>query len=399
MNFNKVTLKLEWPSLISRKDRYNFPKIETRLYRKKLISAQKELEQSGQLILGKGVKQFESDFSHWLGNGTLPSQVIGVASGTDAIELALRSLYIKAGDLVALPSHTAFATVSAVLRLGARPLFLDTKKDRPILSNKSLQENLSNTTKIRAVIAVHLYGEACNLNEILATCSQYQIPLIEDCAQACGTKFMGQAVGTFGHRAAFSFYPTKNLAAIGDAGALVVKGDEKELIYSRRLRAYGWDESREAVQDGVNSRLDEIQALYLRHKLCDLDMHILSRRKVAKCYESFLKPLIGKTSLIGLPDNGDLSDHSFHLYVIRVLPEARNRIIDYCLDKAIPVSVHYSKPCHQNRLLSQSKVKLPNTEKFVQEIISLPLHPYMNYSDVERVCLVLKEACLKYNNV
>ena len=187
------------------------------------------------------------------------------------MELALRGINISTGDHVAIPSHTAYATAASILRIGAKPIFVDIDQSNFTISPTSLKKILEKDLKIKAVIAVHFYGGACEIKKISEICNNFNIPLIEDCAQACGTKFLNKTVGTFGHLATFSFYPTKNLSALGDGGALLINKSKFDLNIFRRLRTYGWDSNRDAIQFGVNSRLDEVQAFLLSFKLKDLE--------------------------------------------------------------------------------------------------------------------------------
>ena len=394
-----------WRSILSRNN-FNFPQIEARRYRSALHRAQRAVERSGQMILGPGVAGFEADLAAWMGQGLVAQQVIGVANGTDALELALHACGVSAGDLVALPSHTAYATAAAVLRRGALPLFVDISTDRPVMDASALRARLMKPPigrPVKAVIAVHLYGEACDLEALLRVCREHGVPLIEDCAQACGTEYRGQQVGTFGDFACFSFYPTKNLAAFGDGGALVTRAQGECLEQIRRMRFYGWDQNREAVQWGVNSRLDELQALLLSAKLQHLKQHIAQRRRVAGWYWHGLSPLLGQTALRRLPGDGQAWRHSYHLYVVEVEPESRPKILEHCLNQGIPVGVHYPKACHQQAFLREradnsanadgqsERDTLLNTEGLVERILTLPLHPYLSRKAVERVLRVLRQ--------
>jgi dTDP-3-amino-2,3,6-trideoxy-4-keto-D-glucose/dTDP-3-amino-3,4,6-trideoxy-alpha-D-glucose/dTDP-2,6-dideoxy-D-kanosamine transaminase len=399
-----------WHPMSSRNP-FNFPQIEARRYRGALLRAQQAIERSGQAVLGPGVAGFEADLASWMGRGLRAEQVIGVANGTDAIELALHACGVRAGDPVAMPSHTAYATAAAVLRLGAVPLFVDIAASRPVIDASALRIRLAQPPSglsVKAVIAVHLYGEACDLQELLKVCREHGVPLIEDCAQACGSQYRGERVGTWGDYACFSFYPTKNLAACGDGGALVTRAEGESLEQIRRLRFYGWDRSREAVQWGVNSRLDEIQALLLQAKLQHLAQRINQRRRVAEWYRQGLSPLLSNTALRKLPADGPDWRHSYHLYVIEVDPECRPALLEYCLSKGIPAGVHYPKACHQQAFLQNlatwtnrkecvaSREALPNTERLVSQILTLPLHPYLGRNAVERVLRVVRQG-LKNN--
>lgn len=376
---------------LSREERYNFPLSDAKYYQRFLSYAQAQIINSGQIILGNGVNTFEKNFSKWIQNNLNQEQMLGVASGTDALEIAMRSINISSGDYVAIPSHTAYATAASVLRIGANPVFIDINDYNFTICPDSLKNTLNKHPNIKAVIAVHLYGGSCKIDKIHEICNELQIPLIEDCAQACGTKYLNQSVGTFGNLSTFSFYPTKNLAALGDGGALLINKIDSNILDLRSLRIYGWNSQREATRFGVNSRLDELQAILLTEKLKDLEIRIFQRREIAKLYQKLLKPLIGISDLISLPENQDNETHSYHLYVIRVNHKKRNFIKEHCIKNNIPVSIHYPKAIHQNLFFSDIKSYLPNTEKIVKEILTLPLSPYMQFSDVHKVVETLRE--------
>ncbi len=375
-------------------DPFNFPQQDLLRYAQLVGDAVERIAQSGQLILGDGVRQFEAAFATWLGAGTRAQQVIGVANGTDALELALRAAGVAAGDRVLLPSHTAYATAAAVLRLEARPVFVDLEPGRSVLSAAHLDQLLCSADRasgqgpFRAAIAVHLYGEACNLEELLAVCDRHGIALIEDCAQACGTLYRQRAVGTWGHFAAFSFYPTKNLAAFGDGGALVVNRPEA-IEPARRSRFYGWDDQRRAVQFGVNSRLDELQAWVLLGKLAHLPEQIAQRRQVAAWYGELLAQLP-----LTLPGDGADWRHSYHLHVVRLEPADRERLLVEGKRRGLPLALHYALGCHQHPYVMErfgTQPALPETERRLAEILTLPLHPYLEWASVESVALTLRQ--------
>ena len=324
---------------MSLQDRINFPQKDTKFYHDLIDDALQSIINTGQLILGPGVKKFESDFAKWLSHDIEAVHCIGVGNGTDALELALRAAGIQAGDHVALPSHTAYATVAAVLRVAAIPIFIDVQSDRPVISAETLAHTLSICKSIKAVIAVHLYGEVCDLESIQALCYQNHLTLIEDCAQATGSLYRNHRVGTFGDFAAFSFYPTKNLGAMGDGGMLVVNPriNQNQLEIARQMRFYGWNDNREAVSFGVNSRLDEFQALLLCGKLHNLDLQIERRRELAALYYSELEPYLGN-QIIDLPSDQDSWNHSYHLYVIQLQPNLRNKLMQASKQAEIPLS-------------------------------------------------------------
>jgi len=315
---------------------------------------------------------------------------LGVANGTEALELALRGAGIQPGAHVLVPSHTAYATVAAVLRLRAIPRFVDITAAGSTLCLERTQEILESNPHVAAVVAVHLYGEACDLSRLLPLCRQHGVALIEDCAQATGTTYQNQRVGTWGDFAAFSFYPTKNLGAIGDGGLLVInaKASDVAIVNARRMRIYGWDDQREAVQFGVNSRLDELQAWILSGKLVGLDAQILARRRLAGFYCKQLSDLAAQGKL-SLPTDGDLWCHSYHLFVIQVDPQCRMELLRQADSAGIPLAIHYAKACHQHPYIVSQFTEgydLPHTEMRVRRVLSLPINPYLTEDDVTLVC-------------
>lgn len=368
-------------------DPFNFTQQELHRDGQFLLDGLENMRRSGVAILGEGVRRFEQSFGQWLAaDGEVP-EVIGVANGTDALELALRACGVDVGARVLLPSHTAYATLAAVLRVGAEPIFVDVEPDSPRLSTSHLEELLAsdgtaNGPMPRALIAVHLYGSSCDLAALEVLCERYGIDLIEDCAQACGTLYQGRPVGTRGRFAAFSFYPTKNLAAFGDGGALVVnRREDAERV--RRTRIYGWDEAKRAVQFGINSRLDELQAWVLLGKLSKLGQRISERRRVARWYQKDLR------GVVNLPGDGENWQHSYHLYVIEVSNQQRDGLVSAAKEMGIPLAVHYPLACHQHpHVLSRfgPARSLANTERYVARIVTLPLHPYLKRNHVEWVC-------------
>ena len=382
---------------MSLQDRINFPQKDTKFHQSLIDDALQSIINSGQLILGPGVKQFESDFAKWLSHDIEAVHCIGVGNGTDALELALRAAGIQAGDHVALPSHTAYATVAAVLRVAAIPIFIDVQSDRPVISAETLAHTLSICKSVKAVIAVHLYGEVCDLESIQSLCNLNHLTLIEDCAQATGSLYHNHRVGTFGDFAAFSFYPTKNLGAMGDGGMLVVNPriHQNQLEIARQMRFYGWNDNREAIHFGVNSRLDEFQALLLSGKLHNLDLQIERRRELAALYNSELEPYLGN-QIIDLPSDQEHWNHSYHLYVIQLQPSLRNKLMEASKQAEIPLGLHYSLPCHKHPYIVNnypSLHPLPNTETIVQQILTLPLNPYLKAKDIRKVCDFIKTIC------
>ncbi|MCG3142022.1 MAG: dTDP-3-amino-3,6-dideoxy-alpha-D-galactopyranose transaminase [Anaerolineae bacterium] len=333
---------------------------------------------SGRYILGNEVREFEREFAaaHRAG------WAVGVASGTDAIEIALRVLGVGPGDGVLTVSHTAVATVAAIARIGAVPLFVDVDQARYTMSPGSLREALERTAgKARAVVAVHLYGQPAAMPEILALARAYALPVVEDCAQAHGASLDGHPVGTWGDLGCFSFYPTKNLGAFGDGGA-VVGVDERHLDALRAVREYGWETRYVSRQFGVNSRLDELQAAVLRVRLAALDDDNRRRRNIADLYDEGIT-----ADCIIKPPRFPDAKHVFHQYVIQT-PQ-RDHLQKALADHGVASLVHYPKAVHQQPAYDDESfqpVALPNTEDVVSRVLSLPMFPEMTLAQVAAVC-------------
>jgi dTDP-4-amino-4,6-dideoxygalactose transaminase len=336
---------------------------------------------SGWYILGDELAAFENEFAAWLG---VP-HVVGVASGTDAIELALRACDIGMGDAVFTVSHTAVATVAAIERSGARPVFVDVEPDRLTLCPASLADAIQRIKSARnwtprAVIPVHLYGQPAAMPAILDIARREGLRVIEDCAQAHGAKLDGQYVGTFGDAAAFSFYPTKNLAAMGDGGAVACQ-DAALAERLRALRQYGWRERNISDEPGVNSRLDELQAAILRVRLTLLDQENNQRRALARRYIDGLH----QTDL-QLPSAAAGAEHVYHLLVVR--HDQRDNLQQFLHARGIQTARHYplavhQQPAYRERLASAAA--LPVTESITQKILSLPLYPQLSTMAVDQV--------------
>jgi dTDP-4-amino-4,6-dideoxygalactose transaminase len=375
------------------RERCNFPMLDCQHYHQAINSAVERVIDSGHTILAEGVRGFEASFAAWLGGGLSAEHCLGVANGTDALELAMRCAGVGSGEGVIVPTFTAYATVAAILRIGALPIFVDVEPGRAVLSPAEVELRLAakaSFPRIRAVIAVHLYGEACDLHSLRELCSRHSLVLIEDCAQATGTIYEGTSIGTWGDFAAFSFYPTKNLAALGDGGMLVLgkQSNPSLLATARRMRLYGWNHQREAVQFGANSRLDEVQAWILIGKLADLDDKIKARRSLANQYYQLISPWAGQMG-ITLPEDGANWSHSYHLYVITVDPEKRPKILARGASDGIPYTVHYPLACHKHPYIAQQlgvlPLHLPQSERLAASVLSLPLNPYLTGEDIKTV--------------
>lgn len=330
---------------------------------------------SDSYILGTEVKNFEKEFAEYIGS----SHAIGVNSGTDALILALKSLGIGPGDEVITPSHTAVATVSAIVAVGAVPIYVDIDYMSYTINPDHLNKLISIHT--RAVIAVHLYGHPCDMDSLLRLTLEHNLFLIEDCAQAHGAKWHGKKVGTIGNVGCFSFYPTKNLGALGDGGAITTNNRSvAEKI--EMLRQYGWDSNRQSqVTSGV-SRLDEIQAAVLRVKLRNLDKSNQKRRDIAELYFSSLSAL----DLL-LPTHSKNIEHVFHLFVIQTTD--REKLMLHLKNLGIHPGIHYQTPVHLQPAYRNSMVlgdnKLSVTESISNKILSLPMYPELKENEIQRV--------------
>jgi dTDP-4-amino-4,6-dideoxygalactose transaminase len=343
--------------------------------------------ESGRYILGESVAKFEQEFAAYLGL----KHCVGVASGTDAIELALRALEIGAGKAVIAPSHTAVATVAAIERAGARPVLIDVDPTTHTITAEAVETLIKDQReidgcRIAAVIPVHLYGHPADMPAILAVARQHGLKVIEDCAQSHGARIGGDRTGTFGDLAAFSFYPTKNLGAIGDGG-LVATNDPQLHQRLLALREYGWQQRYVSAFPGLNSRLDPLQAAVLSVKLTQLDADNQRRRAIAARYSAGLAPLGLK-----LPTAADGVEHVFHQYVIRT-PE-RDQLGAFLASRSILTGIHYPVPVHLQPGYSDRQLsfgELLQTERLCQEILSLPMFPQLADADVDRVIGAIAE--------
>ena len=363
------------------------PKAAYEAYRETIDDAIRRVLHGGNYILGAEVAAFEREFAAYIG---VPHG-IGVASGTDAVSLALAGCGIGPGDEVVTASHTAVATVAAIERIGAVPVLADVSPATYTLCPESLERAIGART--RAVVVVHLYGLPAAMTDILRLVRSKRLVLIEDCAQAHGATYEGKRVGSLGDAAAFSFYPTKNLGAFGDGGMVVTRdGPCAERV--RALRQYGWRERYVSETPGMNSRLDELHAAMLRVLLPHLDARNDRRRAVAGQYTDALQglPLI-------LPACPPACGHVYHQYVVRV--PSREKLRRALEQKGIGTAVHYPVPVHAQPAYAgrlRCVGTLAATEQIADDILSLPMFPEMTDSDVARVTAAVHE-CLKMREV
>lgn len=347
------------------------------------VSPLKRVLDSSWYVLGSEVKSFEAEFAAYVG----VNHCISLGNGTDALELALRGLGVGPGDQVVAVANAGFYGSTAIHAVGAAPLYVDVDDDSLTLSPKALV-NLLQRQKPAAIIVTHLYGQLAAIEEIVRLASSAGVPVIEDCAQAHGARRNGQMAGGFGAIACFSFYPTKNLGALGDGGA-VVTNDEQLAARVRQLRQYGWSSKYYVeLKGGCNSRLDEMQAAILRVKLPYLDTWNLQRRAIAARYNKAFSTLTAK-----LPCSlGE--DYVAHLYVLRV--KDRERFSANLRKSQVTTDIHYPIPDHKQAAYQAETLSfaLPITEQACEAVISLPCFPGLLDEDVDRVI----EAVLAYFN-
>ncbi len=337
------------------------PKAQYLSYKNEIDTAIAKVLDSGWYILGNEVEFFEKEFAQYVG----VSHGVGVGSGTEALHLALAACGICQGDEVITVSHTAVATVAAITLCGAVPVFTDIDPETYTMSLESLANAI--TSKTRAIIPVHLYGHPAEMDDICKLAERHGVYVIEDCAQAHGAVYKNKRVGSLGHIGCFSFYPTKNLGALGDAGIVVT--DNSILAEKLRLlREYGWKKRFVSNLQGWNSRLDEIQAAVLRVKLKYLDRDNSMRIKLALEYMSNLE----NTNLI-MPFVKDNCTHVFHLFVVR--SPKRDQLLDFLHKSGVGVAIHYPVALHLQPAYADHKIKCPETEKACREILSLPIYP------------------------
>ncbi len=344
---------------------------------------------SGWYILGEEVAAFEEEFAAYLG----VHHAIGVASGTDALEIALRACGVGAGGAVFTVSHTAVATVAAIERAGATPVLVDIDPTSYTMDPNHLEDAIKSVLHARSsvvrrpssIIPVHLYGHPADMPAILDIARRYDLYVIEDCAQAHGAVLQDRRIGAWGHMAAFSFYPTKNLSALGDGG-MVVTDDPDLAERAGMLREYGWQERYVSSIPGVNSRLDELQAAVLRVKLRYLDEENDRRREIAQTYTRML----AETDLT-LPTCWPEVEHVYHQYV--VCTSHRSALRTHLRDRGVGTLVHYPQAVHQQpayagRLVTNGD--LSHSERAAAQVLSLPMYPELTD---RQVTLIAEATC------
>lgn len=355
--------------------------------KKEVLAAIEEALDGGQFILGANVSTLEDEFAAWMGGG----HAVGVANGTDAVELCLRAAGVAEGDCVAIPAHTAVATATAVVRAGAVPVFIDIDDSTFNMAPEALEQACGNPPsgmRLKAVIPVHLYGRPCDLDRLSGIAERHGLAMIEDCSQAHGAVWRGRKVGTFGVAAAFSCYPTKNLGALGDAG-LVFSRNASVAERIRHLRQYGWKTRYLSDDVGMNSRLDELQAAILRVFLRHLDAELLTRATIATQYRSLIR-----TRAVHLPDEPDQeARHAYHQFA--VLSDERDSLHAHLKERGILAGILYPAPIHRQpayvEIANRWPLDLSNSERVCRKVLCLPMHPHLAPQDVNRIATAIEQ--------
>lgn len=346
-------------------------------YQEEFDRAAVETLHSGWYILGKQLEKFETEFAAY----THSAHCVGLASGLDALWIAFRVLGIKKGDEVIVQANTYIASVMGITINEATPVFVEPDIYYGLDASK-IEDAITDKTK--AVLAVHLYGIPCEMDKIVEICRQHNLVLIEDCAQSHGATYNGRMTGTFGDVGCFSFYPTKNLGAFGDGGAVLTYSDDLDKKF-RIFRNYGSQERYKNILVGANSRLDEIQASLLSVKLKHLNEITKERQVIAHRYDEGIK-----NSKFILPTIRPNSKCVYHQYVIRTEDrESRAVLIDYLKDKGIGTIIHYPIPPHLSEAYSYlgfSKGSFPITEQYANTVLSIPM--YNGYTEEEQIYVI-----------
>lgn len=350
---------------------------EYKAIKKEINGAINRVLNRGWFVLGPEVENFEKKFARYVG----VKYCVGVNSGTDALYLSLLCAGIRKDDEVIIPVNTALPTAMAVIMSGAKPVFIDCD-ELFLLDIKSIPRLINKKTK--AIMPVHLYGQTCDMEKLKKTARTNNLILIEDCAQAGGAGWRGKKVGSFGDFGCFSFYPTKNLGAYGDGGAITTNN---KIYYEKLLamRFYGQADRAKCLMFGVNSRLDEIQAAILSVKLKHLDVWNKKRQEMAMFY----RKSITNQDII-LPPQKNRQEHIYHLFVVRV--KNREAIIKILKDNGIQTLIHYPMILSQHPFLKKYANGLfPRAKTYESEILSLPMHPFLKKQEIKKIAEVLNK--------
>lgn len=344
--------------------------------------------ENAQFVNGPDVKGFQGELEEYLG----VKHVIPCANGTDALQIALMALGLKPGDEVITPSFTFIATTEVVALLGLKPIFIDVEKDSFCIDPKKLEAAITPNTK--AIVPVHLYGQAANMDEVMAIANKHGIAVIEDNAQAIGSDYNNadgstQKVGSIGHVGCTSFFPSKNLGCYGDGGAIFTNDDTLAALM-RKIVNHGQSERYYHDVVGCNSRLDSIQAAVLRVKLKELDSYIDARRAVADHYDNFF----AQFDQIKTPKRDMYSRHVFHQYTMILEGVDRDALNKFLATKDIPSMIYYPVPAHRQKMFKNygsGETELPVTDWLTERVMSLPIHTEMNKEQLDHICAGVAE--------
>jgi dTDP-4-amino-4,6-dideoxygalactose transaminase len=354
---------------------------QNRSVKKELDAAISEVVASGRFILGKNVSALEKEIADYCG----VKYAVGVASGTDALHLALRACGVNPGDEVITSPFTFVATAEAIAYCGAASVFVDIEPKSFNLDPNKIEKAI--TKKTKAVLPVHLYGQPCDMQKIAQICQKHGLKIVEDCAQAIGAEYNGQNVGSLGHAGCFSFFPTKNLGCFGDGG-VVTTNDENVAEEIKILRGHGSRKTYHYNIIGYNSRLDELQAAIIRVKMPHLDNFSRSRRKNSAFYRKNLENI----DQLSLPYELPNAKHAFNQYTVRA--KDRDKLFGFLKDKGVGVMVYYPLSLHLQQAFAHLGHKagdFPESEAAQNEVLSLPVFPELTDKELETVCASIKE--------
>jgi len=346
-----------------------------RPYFKEFNEVFNQVLESGWFVLGKNVEEFEKEFAAY--NNV--DHCVGVASGLDALTISLLVLDLKEKSEIIVPSNTYIATILSIIQSGHIPVLVEPNLNTYNIDPHLIEDAITKNT--RAVMVVHLYGKPCEMDPIMDICKRHNLFLIEDCAQAHGAEYKGKKAGSFGDMAAFSFYPTKNLGCLGDGGALVTNNAD----YARKakmIRNYGSEKKYFNEYQGVNSRLDEIQAAFLRVKLKNLDEIIKHKRELAKFY------LEGISAGFIIPDvHPDFFD-VYHIFNIR--HQKRDELKQFLFNNGVKTEIHYPLPPHKQKAMkTMNSLRFPISEEIHRTTLSLPISTFHTFDDIKKVIEIL----------
>lgn len=352
---------------------FNNFKLHYQLTKSIVDKAISRVMESGWYVLGKEVENFEKEFSEFIN----VNYCVGVASGTEAITLALMANDIGPDDEVITTNVTAFPTITGIVQASCKPVVVDVIESDGLIDYSKIEEQI--TEKTKAIIPVHLYGQSCDMDPIIEIAKKHNLVIIEDCAQATGATYKSKKCGSIGMCGTFSFYPTKNLGAFGDGGAITTN-DKEVYLKLLSLRNYGQTKRYHHESEGINSRLDELQAAILRAKLPLLNEWNKRRSEIAAYYKAHLKN-------VDFINENNYGNSSHHLFVIKV--NDREKFMDYLKDNGIASLIHYPIPIHQQKAFKDQKQEsFSIAEKFTKQIVSLPLYPELSDKEIKEIVTI-----------